>query len=116
MAQYLADAFEVGPFEGTRVVHDEAKGRCLETTKARNMGEILYVEEALLYSSYLDGIEPDKADLLQRVYGAKVYGYMDKIYDLLATLPKIECLDTARNLIQIVALWYLKDQVDLATM
>ena len=67
MAQYLADAFEVGPFEGTRVVHDEAKGRCLETTKARNMGEILYVEEALLYSSYLDGIEPDKADLLQRV-------------------------------------------------
>ena len=99
-----------GPFDGTRVVVDPVKGRCLETTTARRMGEILYVEDALIYSSYMDDIEPDNAELLQQVYGAKVCGYMNKVYDMLATLPKIECLDTARNLVQMVAVVYLKDQ------
>ena len=104
------------PFEGTRVVLDSTKGRCLVNEgKSRKVGEILYIEDALIYSSYLDDVEPDNLCLLEKVYGEKVCGYLDRIYEHLATFPKIECLDTARNLVQIVGVMYLKEQIDPAT-
>ena len=56
-----------------------------ERWQGSQCGEILYVEDALIYSSYLDDVEPDKLDLLQKVYGVKTCGYLDKIYEHLAT-------------------------------
>ena len=103
------------PFNGVRVVHDPIKGRCLENLISRQAGDLLFVEEALVFSSFVEHEEnaPDGIDahvngqLLQRAFGLDVVNELHDIHEELSALPKIDCLDTARNCLQLIAVTHL---------
>ena len=111
-------AAEIGgsPFVNTRIVYDENKGRCLEWTGAQNAvaGQVLFVEEALVYGSYDEDEEilPHvNEDLLLRAFGKRVLNEMNHLCNELSCLEKVGCVDTARNFMQLVAITHLKEQL-----
>ena len=114
MSAYAVQDVINSPFPNTKVVHDPIKGRCLETTVDLFTGCIVYVEDAFLYSSYQDNTKSDREAFLLKAYGKVIYSQLDDIYEELSCLPKIDCLDTARNFIQLVAFIHLKN--DLLTV
>lgn len=104
-------------FAGIRVVYDPVKGRCLENLVPRQAGDVLFVEEALVFSSYVE-IEEDAPEgvdihvngqLLLRAFGEDIMAEMHEIHEELSNLPRIDCLDTARNFLQLVALVHLRE-------
>ena len=105
------------PFLGVRVVNDPVKGRCLENLVSRQPGDLLYVEEALVFSSFVeyeegapDGVEAHvNGGLLLRAFGEDILAELHDIHDELSNLPRVECLDTARNFLQLVALMHLRE-------
>ncbi len=126
------------PFEGMRVVVDPIKGRCLETLVPRQTGELIFVEDALVYSNFVErsNDEMDQSDdeqsdtdmddgavdniktdqhingpLLLRALGKKVFAMLDDIHNELSALEKVDCLDTARNFVQLVAISHLHDNL-----
>ena len=105
----------ISPFPNTRIVLDPTKGRCLETTVDLRLGQIAFIEDAFLYSSYQDGTKSDREKFLLKAYGKAIYNQLDDIYEELSCLPKFDCLDTARNFIQLVAFIHMKNDLLRAT-
>ena len=67
---------------------------------------IIYIEKALLFSSCIEDVEMDNLSIISKVYGTLVMNELLDILEELASLDKIGCLDTARNLLQFVAYLY----------
>lgn len=95
------------------VVQDEKKGRCLESVRPFNVGDIIFEEDALVFakSSFRD--EGDSShheleEILLRAYGKSHIKMMDQYHEELANFDQIQCLDTARCLLQLVALHILQ--------
>lgn len=93
-------------FSEFQIVDDPEKGRCLITLKDRQCGDTLYIEKALLFSSCIEDVEMDNLSIISKVYGTLVMNELPDILEELASLDKIGCLDTARNLLQFVAYRY----------
>ena len=117
MASFTSGGSDTGksPFPNTQIVLDHDKGRCLETTVDLRLGQIVFVEDAFLYSSYQDGTKSDRETFLLKAYGKTVYNQLDDIYEELSCLPKFDCLDTARNFIQLVAFMHMKNDLLTST-
>jgi hypothetical protein len=118
------------PFNGLKVVMDPIKGRCLECLVPVQAGELLFTEEALVYASFTEkeyndmdidnenenDIEDNTSshvngNLLFRAFGEKVMNELDDIHNELSHLDKVECLDTARNFMQLVAITQLANEL-----
>lgn len=96
---------------GTSIIYDEAKGRCLVASRAYAPGEVIIAESALVYASYKTR-EPDiiSEDMSARIVGAyrgtnqKVLTQIPSIVKALVKLKKCQSRDTARCLLQLIAL------------
>ena len=101
------------PFPNTQIVQDATKGRCLITTVPILCGTVIFHEEALIYASYKD--EGSKkhlnAELLKEAFGKKNYKMIEDVHEELSQLEKFDSLDTARNFLQLVAIFQQKDSL-----
>jgi len=91
------------------VVDSGGKGRCLESTKNFQVGEELWTEKALLYSSFEDDIHP--ADCKPK-WGS----FYEEMASYLCSFEEVGSLDTARNLLQLVMINDKPGKVDAASL
>jgi len=119
----LAMAF-VAP--GIKVVRDEVKGRCLEATKEFAVGTVAFTEDAIVFASFEEdeevGDAPSKWDTITedslvavgnpavttiiKTTGLCSVEEYTKMSLALEALPGVESLDTARNLLQLMVIFY----------
>jgi len=99
---------------GILIVSDADKGRCLQNLQPRVAGEVLFTEDALVWSSFAEDSGPHvNKDLLHRAFGPKNFKQLDTLHEELSELDQIASLDNARNFLQLVSILFL--QSELAT-
>jgi len=106
------------PFaSGIKIVRDEVKGRCLENQIARRAGEVLFTEQAIVWSSFKEDTNGKHVhkDLLVRAFGKKNYNRIDALHEELSCLSKVGSLDNARNFLQLVAIYFLQSELASGT-
>jgi SET and MYND domain-containing protein len=96
---------------GTSIIYDETKGRCLVASRAYAPGEIVAIEQALVYASYRARephiVSEDMSARIARAYhgtNEKVLAQVPSIVKALVKLKKCQSRDTARCLLQLIAL------------
>lgn len=102
-------AYYFDPSEFT-IVQDSFKGRCLQTNKSHEIGDIILEEEALVSASYLECSKRDMPEILLKAFGKVQFKQLDVYEEELAAMDQIQSLDTARCFLQLIALSLLKEQ------
>lgn len=91
-----------------RIVDDLYKGRCLESQRNYSVGEILFVEDALVYASFHERDSDismiDNLELLQRVFSPSVMSNLAKYELEFENLDSFQSLDTVRCWFQLIAI------------
>ena len=91
------------------VIHDEVVGRTLIARKSFLPGELLWTEQTFLYSDLNIEFENDgHLSLINAAFNKTTVSNISTIIDDLAELDKIECVDTAKNLLLLLSMYILK--------
>jgi len=93
------------------IVIDDEMGRCLVSNKSFNVGDVLFEEEAIVFASDNPDISSFDNELLAQAFSdlSDVEGeFEEMVYDF-AEMERVQCLDTARCFLQLIALFRLKE-------
>ena len=82
------------------------------------MGEVLFTEKALVWASFAEGERLDKRvrNLYEKAYPKAVTKNIDQLLDELSGLQCIQSFDTAKNLLQLIALTVLRHRNEIAAI
>ena len=114
-AHVMTEMYELAqPFyDSVAIVLDERMGRCLVACRDFEPGQCIFEEDALVYASYRklsEGesfVSPEMEVMITEAYKTttkRIMPQMPNLLKSLAKLPKIASLDTARCLIQLIAI------------
>ena len=104
----------INPFAncGLLVVDDGVKGRCLESTRQFNIGDVIYTEDAFIASSCNSLPLHECFNYVFKCFKPKELDVLEEMTDFISQLSRVNSLDTARNLLELIALYRLQQLND----
>jgi len=93
--------------QNASIVTDEAKGRCLVANRGFNVGEIVFVEKSFVYSSANPLPVHECFNYVFKAFKPKELDKIEAMTDFLSNLSRVGSVDTARNLLELVAIYRL---------
>jgi hypothetical protein len=93
-------------------------GRCFTSQQSYHVGEVLFIENALVWASFAEGERLDKRirTLYEKAYPKAVTKNIEVLLDELSGLQYIQSYDTAKNLLQLIALTVLRHRNEIAAI
>lgn len=101
--------------ENALVVRDETMGRCLASRRDFGVGDIIFWENSIVFSSY-DGKNRHEATLLKAAFPKSILKNLTDILDDMSSLVRVQSLDTAKNFILLLAIEILRSSGDMTTV
>lgn len=99
--------------ESVTIVNDSEKGRCLISRKAFSPGDVLYVETAFIFSSCNDAPIQECFNYAFDAYKPFELEKLEEMAAYLSQLSRVGSMDTARNILELIAIYRLKQSASL---
>lgn len=93
-------------------------GRCFVSQRFYKTGEVLFTEKALVWASFAEEerLEKTVRKLYEKAFSKASLNDIDHLLDELTRLESVQSLDTAKNLLQLVALTVLRQHNEIAAI
>lgn len=106
--------------EALSIINDATKGRCLVANRAFSVGEIIFVEKSFVFSSANPLPVHECFNYVFKAFKPKELDKIELMTDFLSNLSRVNSVDTARNLLELIAIYRLNqvgdDEISSAQM
>jgi hypothetical protein len=98
--------------EAVSIVPDQSKGRCLVANRSFCVGETVFTEKSFVYSSENPLPVHECFNFVFKAFKPKELDKIEAMAEFLANLSRVGSLDTARNVLELIAIYRLNQVGD----